>query len=194
MRVRRDHFDFEEHMLAGDMLRKAEADLVLLAMAVHDAYGKGLSDRILKIAKASADIRGALDARVRAEHPRSADFINGVRVDNIYFGAREDVPIKDVRGLPHHFRSEYRQRAGLKEIGPHERRVGRPRALDTARLAQARALLAQPGRTIEGVAAELGIAASTLYRYVPGGRSAIGAGDAGAGSAAPAAGRIVTVE
>jgi hypothetical protein len=168
-------FDFEEHMLAGDLLRKVEADLVLLAMASHDAYGKGLFNRIMRLAKASAEIRGVLDAKVRAEHPRSADFINGVRIDNIYFGARDDVPIKDVQGLPHDFRAEYRQRAGLKEIGPAARRraAGRPRALDTARLAQAKAMLADPNRTIEGVAAELGIAPSTLYRYVPGGRSAI---------------------
>jgi AcrR family transcriptional regulator len=39
-------------------------------------------------------------------------------------------------------------------------------------------MLAQPNRTIEGVAAELGIAASTLYRYVPGGRSAVLSGSA----------------
>lgn len=160
-------------MLAGDMLRKAEADLVLLAMAVHDAYGKGLSDRILRIAQASADIRGMLDGKVRREHPSSADYVNGVRIENIYFGAREDVPIKDVQGLPPQFRSEYRRRAGLTEITPEERRAGRPRALDNARLAAARELLAQPNRNIEGVAAELGIAASTLYRYVPGGRSAL---------------------
>lgn len=173
MPARKEHFDFEEHMLAGDMLRKAEGDLVLLAMAVHDAYGKGLSSRVMKLARAAAEIRGALDARVSAEHPAEVDIVNGVRIENIYFGAREDVPIKDVQGLPHQFRSEFRRRAGLTEIGPEERRAGRPRALDAARLAQAREMLAQPNRTIEGVAAELGIAASTLYRYVPGGRSAV---------------------
>jgi hypothetical protein len=174
MSVRKEPFDFEEHMLAGEMLRKAEGELVLLAMAVHDAYGKGLFNRIMRLAKSAAEIRGALDGKVRSEHPRSADFINGVRIDNIYFGAREDVPIKDVQGLPHHFRSEFRSRAGLTEISPEERHAGRPRALDAARLAQARAMLAQPNRTIEGVAIELGIAPSTLYRYVPGGRSAAG--------------------
>ncbi|MEK9971557.1 MAG: hypothetical protein VW600_20660, partial [Ferrovibrio sp.] len=115
-------FDFEEHMLAGEMLRKAEGDLVLLAMAAHDAYGKGLFNRIMRVDRASAEIRAALDAKVRAEHPRSADFVNGVRIENIYFGAREDVPIKDVQGLPHDFRSEYRQRAGLKDISPAAQR------------------------------------------------------------------------
>ncbi|WP_341896612.1 helix-turn-helix domain-containing protein [Ferrovibrio terrae] len=178
MPARKERFDFEEHMLAGDILRKAESDLVLLAMAAHEAYGKGLFGRIMRLAKAAAEIRTALDSRVSAEHPRSVDMVNGVRITNIYFGAREDVPIRDVQGAPHDFRAEFRRRAGLVEISPEEKRAGRPRALDAARLAQAREMLAQPNRTIEGVAAELGIAASTLYRYVPGGRSAVLSGAA----------------
>ena len=179
MTARKEHFDFEEHMLAGEMLRKAEGDLVLLAMAAHDAYGKGMSNRILRLAKASAKLRNALQAKIGAEHPPGAEMLNGVRIENVYLGARDDVPIKAVRGTPHEFRSEFRKRAGLAEIGPADRRAGRPRALDAARLAEARRLLAQSGRNIEGVAAELGIAASTLYRYVPGGRSALldGAGE-----------------
>lgn len=160
-------------MLAGEILRKAEGDIVLLAMAAHDAYGKGMFDKIMKLARAATEIRTALDSRVSAEHPRSVDIVNGVRLMNIYFGARADVPIRDVQGSPHQFRSEFRRRAGLAELGPEERKAGRPRALDAARMAEARKLLAQPNRTIEGVAAELGIAASTLYRYVPGGRFAV---------------------
>lgn len=179
MTARKEHFDFEEHMLAGDMLRKAEGDLVLLAMAAHDAYGQGMFNRILRLAKASAKIRNALQAKVGAEHPPATETVKGVRIENVYLGARDDVPIKAVQGTPHDFRSEFRKRAGLAEIGPADRRAGRPRALDATRLAEARRLLAQPGRNIEGVAAELGIAASTLYRYVPGGRSALldGAGE-----------------
>jgi len=171
--AKKEHFDFEEHMLAGDLLRKTEGDLVLLAMAAHDAYGKGMFNRIMRLAKASAKLRNALQAKVGAEHPPSAETVKGVRIENVYLGARDDVPIKDVQGTPPEFRSEFRKRAGLADISPEERRAGRPRALDATRLAEARQLLAQPGRTIEGVAAELGIAASTLYRYVPGGRSAL---------------------
>lgn len=175
MRVtaKKEHFDFEEHMLAGEILRKTEGDLVLLAMAAHDAYGKGMFNRIMRLARASAKIRSALQGKVGAEQPPAAETVKGVRIENVYLGARDDVPIRDVQGTPHQFRSEFRKRAGLAEISPEERRAGRPRALDAARLADARRLLAQPSRTIEGVAAELGIAASTLYRYVPGGRSAV---------------------
>lgn len=160
-------------MLAGEILRRAEGDLVLLAMAAHDAYGKGMFNRIMRLAKASAKIRSALQGKVGAEHPHSVEMVRGVRLENVYLGARQDVPIKDVRGLPPQFRSEFRKRAGLAETSPDERRAGRPRALDAKRLVAARKLLAQPHRNIEGVAAELGIAPSTLYRYVPGGRSAL---------------------
>ena len=160
-------------MLAGEILRKTEGDIVLLAMAAHVAYGNGLYSFFFFIDRASTEIFTALDSRVSTEHPRSVDIVNGVRLMNIYFGAREDVPIRDVQGSPHQFRSEFRRRAGLAELGPEERKTGRPRGLDAARMAEARKLLAQPNRTIEGVAAELGIAASTLYRYVPGGRFAV---------------------
>jgi hypothetical protein len=178
--ARKEHFDFEEHMLAGEILRRAESDLVLLAMAAHDAYGKGMFNRLMRLARASARLRDVLQAKVGAEHLPAVEAVKGVRIENVYLGARDDVPIRDVQGTPREFRSEFRKRAGLAEIGPADRRAGRPRALDAARLAEARRLLAQPGRTIEGVAAELGIAPSTLYRYVPGGRSALvgAAGDA----------------
>lgn len=173
MTAKKEHFDFEEHMLAGDILRTAEGDLVLLAMAAHDAYGNGMFNRIMRLAKASAKIRSALQGKVGAEHPHTVDVVRGVRIENVYLGARQDVPVKTVQGLPADFRSEFRKRAGLAETRAGERRSGRPRALDAARLVAARKMLAEPNRTIEGVAAELGIAASTLYRYVPGGRSAL---------------------
>lgn len=177
MTAKKEHFDFEEHMLAGEILRKAEGDLVLLAMAAHDAYGKGMFNRLMRLARASAKVRNALQAKVGAEHPPAAETVKGVRIENVYLGARDDVPIRDVQGSPHQFRSEFRKRAGLAELGPADRRAGRPRALDAARLTEARRLLAMPHRNIEGVAAELGIAASTLYRYVPGGRSALVGGE-----------------
>ncbi len=173
MTAKKEHFHFEEHMLAGEILRRAEGDLVLLAMAAHDAYGKGMFNRIMRLAKASAKIRSALQGKVGAEHPHTMEAMRGVLIENVYLGTRQDVPIKEVQGAPHDFRSELRKRAGLAETSPEEKRAGRPRALDAKRLVAARKMLAEPSRTIEGVAAELGIAASTLYRYVPGGRSAV---------------------
>lgn len=50
-------------------------------------------------------------------------------------------------------------------------RVGsRPRVLSTDDLAVARALLRDPGITVEQTAKRLGVAPSTLYRHIPGGR------------------------
>ena len=97
MTARKEHFDFEEHMLAGDILRTTEADLVLLAMAAHDAYGIGMFNRILRLAKASAKIRSALQGKVGAEHPHDVEAVRGVRIENVYLGARQDVPVKTVQ-------------------------------------------------------------------------------------------------
>jgi predicted transcriptional regulator len=42
-------------------------------------------------------------------------------------------------------------------------------------IAHARALLTDPEITVEAVAKRLNVAASTLYRHLPGGRSAVAA-------------------
>ena len=79
-------------------------------------------------------------------------------------------------GLAEFERSIIRERtnAGLASARARGRLGGRPPALSVADLAQARALLSDPAITVEQVAKRLGVAPSTLYRHLPGGRSAVG--------------------
>lgn len=63
-----------------------------------------------------------------------------------------------------------RTRAGLDAARVRGRKGGRPRALSEKDLKQARALLADPGITVEDVARRLGVGPSTLYRYLPAAR------------------------
>lgn len=65
-----------------------------------------------------------------------------------------------------------RTRAGLDAARARGRRGGRPPALTKKDLAAARAMLADPEITMEEVAIRLKVAASTLYRHLPGGRAA----------------------
>lgn len=66
-----------------------------------------------------------------------------------------------------------RTQAGLATARAANRRGGRPKALTEAQIRRARAMLADPMITVEEVAQQLGTATSTLYRHIPGGRSAI---------------------
>ena len=66
-----------------------------------------------------------------------------------------------------------RTRAGLDAARARGRRGGRPPALKARDLKEARALLADPEITVEEVAARLKVSPSTLYRHLPGGRSAV---------------------
>jgi DNA invertase Pin-like site-specific DNA recombinase len=68
-----------------------------------------------------------------------------------------------------------RTRAGLDAARARGRVGGRPRALDANDLEAAKTLLVNPEITVEQVAARLGVAASTLYRYLPGGRGGLDA-------------------
>jgi DNA invertase Pin-like site-specific DNA recombinase len=65
-----------------------------------------------------------------------------------------------------------RTRAGLDAARARGRKGGRPRALSDKDLKQARALLTDPGITVEDVARRLGVGPSTLYRYLPAARHA----------------------
>ena len=65
-----------------------------------------------------------------------------------------------------------RTRAGLAAARARGRTGGRPPALSKQDLPQAKALLKDPKITVEQVAKRLGVGASTLYRHLPGGRSA----------------------
>ena len=66
-----------------------------------------------------------------------------------------------------------RTRAGLDAARARGRRGGRPPALKARDIKEARALLADPEITVEEVAARLKVSPSTLYRHLPGGRSAV---------------------
>lgn len=72
-------------------------------------------------------------------------------------------------------RSIIRERtmAGLASARARGRMGGRPRSLTTADLAAAKALLSDPDITVEAAAKRLGVAPSTLYRHLPGGRSGV---------------------
>ena len=66
-----------------------------------------------------------------------------------------------------------RTRAGLDAARARGRVGGRPRSLTDKDLEMAKTLLANPDITVEQVAARLGVAPATLYRYLPGGRGGI---------------------
>jgi DNA invertase Pin-like site-specific DNA recombinase len=68
-----------------------------------------------------------------------------------------------------------RTRAGLAAAAARGRRGGRPPALDESRIRAAKAMLASGTMTASEVARQLGIAPSTLYRHLPGGRAALDA-------------------
>jgi DNA invertase Pin-like site-specific DNA recombinase len=69
-----------------------------------------------------------------------------------------------------------RTRAGLVAAAARGRRGGRPAALDEAKIRAAKAMLASGDMSAIEVAQQLGCAPSTLYRHLPGGRSAVALG------------------
>lgn len=66
-----------------------------------------------------------------------------------------------------------RTRAGLEAARARGRVGGRPRSLDERKIRAARAMLAAGDLTVAEVAAQVGVAPSTIYRYLPGGRSSL---------------------
>jgi DNA invertase Pin-like site-specific DNA recombinase len=78
-------------------------------------------------------------------------------------------------GLAEFERSIIRERtmAGLASARARGRLGGRPRSLSEADLAAARALLSDPNITVDAAAKRLGVAPSTIYRHLPGGRSGL---------------------
>jgi DNA invertase Pin-like site-specific DNA recombinase len=63
--------------------------------------------------------------------------------------------------------------AGLAAARARGRMGGRPRSLSPQDLTVAKALLRDPEITMDQVAQRLGVAPATLYRHLPGGRSAL---------------------
>ena len=78
-------------------------------------------------------------------------------------------------GLAEFERSIIRERtmAGLASARARGRLGGRPRSLTEADIAAARALLSDPNITVDAAAKRLGVAPSTIYRHLPGGRSGL---------------------
>lgn len=66
-----------------------------------------------------------------------------------------------------------RTRAGLEAAKARGARPGRKPGLSPDQVAAARAMLADPALTVGKVAKLLGVSEATLYRHVPGGRSAV---------------------
>ncbi len=66
-----------------------------------------------------------------------------------------------------------RTRAGLIAAAARGRRGGRPAALDESKIRAAKAMLGSGNMSAIEVAQQLGCAPSTLYRHLPGGRSAV---------------------
>lgn len=69
-----------------------------------------------------------------------------------------------------------RTKAALDAARARGRVGGRPLSLTTDDIAAVKALLSDPDITVEAVAARFGVAPSTLYRHLPGGRGAIANG------------------
>jgi DNA invertase Pin-like site-specific DNA recombinase len=68
-----------------------------------------------------------------------------------------------------------RTRSGLRFAAQQGRKGGRPPVLDETKLRAAKAMLASGTISAVEVARHLGCAPSTLYRHIPGGRSAVAA-------------------
>lgn len=66
-----------------------------------------------------------------------------------------------------------RTRAGLASARARGRLGGRPKSMSEQDIAAAKALLQDPSITFEKVAERIGVAPSTLYRYLPGGRGSL---------------------
>ncbi len=66
-----------------------------------------------------------------------------------------------------------RTSAGLQAARERGKKGGRPRTLGPKDLAVAKAMLADPAICVEDVAARLKVSPATLYRHLPGGRSAV---------------------
>lgn len=68
-----------------------------------------------------------------------------------------------------------RTKAGLEAARARGRVGGRPRALNQTKLIVAKTLAAEGTMTMAEIAEHVGVAPSTIYRYLPGGRSGLAA-------------------
>lgn len=81
-------------------------------------------------------------------------------------------------GLAEFERSIIRERTvgGLQAARARGRKGGRPRALARKDVAAIKALLSDPEITVADVAARMGVSPATIYRHLPGGRTALAEG------------------
>ncbi|MCP4936079.1 MAG: Hin recombinase [bacterium] len=66
-----------------------------------------------------------------------------------------------------------RTRAGLRAARRRGKKPGRKRKLTTKDLTAVKAMLRDDGLTVEDIARRVGVSPATLYRHLPGGRSAV---------------------
>ena len=66
-----------------------------------------------------------------------------------------------------------RTKAGLAAAKARGRVGGRPKALDATKLMVAKTLMAEGTLTVDEIAAHFGVAPSTIYRALPGGRGSV---------------------
>lgn len=64
-----------------------------------------------------------------------------------------------------------RTKAGLQAARARGRVGGRPKALDATKIAVIKALFQQGVLTVDEIAEQVGVATSTIYRHLPGGRT-----------------------
>ena len=155
---------FEDDAAAVAGRRRPELDAALALMAPGDVLVVWKLERLAGSLKQLVETVTALD-------------LNG-------FGFRSlseplDTTTEDGRLVFHLFaalaefeRGVARERAlgGVEEARAIGRLGGRPPALSAADLARARTMLRDPELTVAEVARRLGVAPSTLYRHLPGGR------------------------
>jgi DNA invertase Pin-like site-specific DNA recombinase len=65
--------------------------------------------------------------------------------------------------------------AGLRAARARGRVGGRPKALDATKVSVIKALMAQGVLTVDEIAEQVGVATSTIYRHLPGGRGGMAA-------------------
>ena len=68
-----------------------------------------------------------------------------------------------------------RTKAGLQAARARGRVGGRPKAIDATKIAVIKALFQQGVLTVDEIAEQVGVATSTIYRHLPGGRGSVAA-------------------
>jgi hypothetical protein len=80
----RRRFTPEEHIVVGKKLKRARSDLLNIARAVGNAYGKAEARKFLKAAEALTDLRACLEGKLG--HEIEGDTVQGIHVFDVYFG------------------------------------------------------------------------------------------------------------